>query len=1665
MAKKLKDAAKNSFVWLQEPDWLYYPGRVESVSGSSVKIRVIAGQGGTEEDIDVDGEQPLVSCHEDSLHAVEDLVTLPDCCEPALLHNTRLRYWLDQIYVFIGPVLIATNPYKSLPLYTPAMMEFYRGRDPADMPPHLFALAERSLLDLAQSKKDQTFVISGESGAGKSEATKFIVFYLAESSMKKAGGAAGDVVKKLLEMSPVLEAFGNAKTVRNNNSSRFGKWLQVFFDNNGIIQAAKVTKYLLEKSRVALPLPNERNYHIFYNMITGLKSHNETLYQSLGIGEVDDYDYLTKGQCTSVPGIDDVEDCGFVLQSLDTLGVSKDDQLQMWKLVASCMLLGNVKVEGKGEGSEISESDLEVIAKHMDVDVGGLKKALTERMMKTAGDTFQIPRTQEQATDTRDALAKFVYGKVFDWTVEKCNASVTGGILEDPKKAAKLQCIGVLDIFGFESLVENSYEQLNINYTNEKLQQYFNNFVFTLEKKIYSDEKVPFADIKFPDNQDTLDLIEKKPGGLLAMLDEECVTPKGSDNGYKDKVLQAYAKSPILKRPKPGKTTADCYTVVHFAGEVMYHTTGWLDKNRDTLGMDLVSVLSSSANAFTASLVSEELEASKGGGGGKAGKKTIASQFKQNLTDLMASLDKGRPFFVRCIKPNLNKAAHDFNGELVLQQLRYSGMLEAIRVRRVGFPFRYLYKDFLHRFQICSPSSKDSDPKAHAKKLMEGSKVKEENFRLGLTKMFMDNTAFQHMEALRVQCLQKSVVLLQKMGRGLIKRKWFKKLKQQIPYIEAVSRGYNIRKCIATCKRLKQVLITGTVEDLQAAISDAQGVTLPRVQELVKQAAEAMNNVLQRDAVRNQLVEAVKSHRRQELEAALFKAKEISLPPEVPEMRKATELMQLLVKQDDALQALKELVREDSPDEDALAKAAETLKSLGIDNVPELDKAAEILKASASRREAQSKLKSAVEARDQAALEKALGAARAFPMLAKEVEQAEKLLDNIVAEKEALDALKSALVEKTKAGLTGAIKKAQAIGLEHPLLTECQQTLASQLELLDLQEALEIGLDSRDAASVKSALAKMDEKKIKIPADLVRNCREFLERYELELKVKAQIPQACESNSLEFVTEVLEGCQKLNLRHPQLDDLIQREDLLRRDDELRIILEEMEDSPGRNASERKAQIANLAKAIQEFRSEVTPNVEKARLKLASAKEVEKVEQMLKSAIVTRNLAMLETSLFRAGELKHISPNTKLGVEVRDSLTGAKEMAEAAAKGDANAVLNSVEKRSGATLKARLAGGPKAAHHQTLKEEKASKRKKSILSTSALVLTGEAVQIEGQRNLRNTAGRNMIQNAGDMGVIEKKIMAMVEEDKMCEEDDEDDIMKLVVLLLKNELPGLFNMYTDDDLEAFEDFISTYEMPLCPVMRVAKMPVMTELIPKHSLTVIDETNAKHCSNLFKNLLGFMGLRKLPFPETLVEEMVQTGMQIHAIRDEIFLMLLRQTNENHVSDSVILKDVWGIVYVCLMAFKPSDLLYPYFIAYVLKVCLNEKTLDKDKRWPQFCLRLAVGNEIPTREQSLMKADLDKRVRGAIVVPKVCPVSGKTWYITQREIDMYGAKGQKVPDKAPECRVQLESVTKKTLADAKSGAKPLPSYMRGTSAIKATTPTARGSSNLGRTGSKTKK
>jgi len=833
----------------------------------------------------------------------------------------------------------------------------------------------------------------------------------------------------------------------------------------------------------------------------------------------------------------------------------------------------------------------------------------------------------------------------------------------------------------------------------------------------------------------------------------------------------------------------------------------------------------------------------------------------------------------------------------------------------------------------------------------------------------------------------------------------------------------------------------GSVDDLKVAIESSKKYCyMTRVQELVQQAAEAMNNVLQRDAVRKQLTDAVKSQRRQELEAALYKAKEINLPPEVPEMKKAIELMQLLVKQDDAMNNIKDLLASSEPNDDALADAVEKCKAVNLGDTPEVAKAGEIIKASAARREAAAKLKAAVDRRDEGALKGAIPAAKAFQQLGREVAAAEKLLSELIANREAIAQLRSAIQEKTKKALTDAIKNAEALGVDDPLLNECKEILRKQLEMLDLQERLEGALDGHDAETCKQCLQTRQARNITLPPQLIQAAEDFIERWELEQKTRAQIPLAVESDSLQFVQDVLEQCVKLHLRHPMLAALVDREELLRRDEALKEVLDEMDDSPGRTAAERKQRIKELTELLAEFHGEETPMVLRGKERLANAKEIDLVESMLKSAIVTKNLAMLETSLYRAQELKHHGPNVDLGEEVRNQLTGQAEIAKAAARGDTDAVISKVGELNHHQFAERVKKGVEQEHYETVKEQQVRKRKKSILSTSQLVLTGESVVIDGERHLRNNKGRELVQKAKRQSIIEQKIMEMVKEDELCEEDDEDDVMKLVVLLLKNELPGLFTMYTEVDEKAFKEFIHTYTLDLCPIFRQATVAKCTESVPRHSLTHLEESLEQHCLNLFKGILGFMGLRKVPFPETLIEEIVITGMQVPAIRDELYAMLMRQLTENSVSPSVILKDLWSILYVMLMAFRPSDLLYPYFIAFVLQYSLNEKILDKDRRWPQFCLRVAVGNDVPIREMSLMKAELDKKIRGAIITPKVCPVSGKTWYIAQREVDLYAAQGKKVPDKAPECRVQIESVTKQTLADAKSGKKPLPSYMTGT-------------------------
>uniref|UniRef100_A0A8K9UUE2 Myosin VIIBa n=1 Tax=Oncorhynchus mykiss TaxID=8022 RepID=A0A8K9UUE2_ONCMY len=626
--------------------------------------------------IDQEGFRPM---HPTSVNGVDDMIRLGDLNEAGLLRNLLVRHKDGIIYTYTGSILVAVNPYQLLPLYTTEQVHLYTDRRLGELPPHVFAIADSCFFNMRRNKKDQCCVISGESGAGKTESTKLMLQFLAAVS-----GQHSWIEQQILEANPILEAFGNAKTIRNDNSSRFGKYIDINFTKGGAIEGAKIEQYLLEKSRVCRQAPEERNYHIFYCMLMGMPAEQKKI---LSLGNASEYNYLTMGNCTSCDGRDDIKEYAHFCSAMKILMFSENDSWEINKLLAAILHLGNVHFE-----------EYHVIS----VDPKALEKSLTQRSFMTSRESVTKPLTSAQAMDGKDAFVKAIYGRLFVWVVGKINKAVFKPPPEDTKYVR--QSIGLLDIFGFENFNKNSFEQLCINFANEQLQQFFVKHVFKLEQDEYARENIVWKHIDYNDNQRTLDVLANKSLNILALIDEESNFPKGTDTTMINKMNQVHGKGDVYVPPKNNHDTQ--FGIQHFAGVVHYDSKGFLEKNRDALSTDLIQLVEKSSNKMLKQAFQNELSSN----GEIKRAPTLSGQFRQSLDALMKTLTACQPYFIRCIKPNDFKKPMLFDRDLCMRQLRYSGMMETIRIRKAGYPIRYTFDEFLERYRVLLKSSL-CDPK------------------------------------------------------------------------------------------------------------------------------------------------------------------------------------------------------------------------------------------------------------------------------------------------------------------------------------------------------------------------------------------------------------------------------------------------------------------------------------------------------------------------------------------------------------------------------------------------------------------------------------------------------------------------------------------------------------------------------------------------------------------------------------------------------------------------------------------------------------------------------------------------------------------------------------------------------------------------------------------
>uniref|UniRef100_A0A673ZXC0 Myosin VC n=1 Tax=Salmo trutta TaxID=8032 RepID=A0A673ZXC0_SALTR len=742
----------------------------------------------------------------DILVGENDLTALSYLHEPAVLHNLKVRFVESNIiYSYCGIILVAVNPYKQLHIYGDAVIQAYSGQNMGAMDPHIFAVAEEAYKQMARNNKNQSIIVSGESGAGKTVSARYVMRYFAMVSKSSSKTRVED---KVLASNPITEAIGNAKTTRNDNSSRFGKYTEISFDRRYQIIGANMRTYLLEKSRVVSQSENERNYHIFYQMCACAE---QSEFKSLRLLSADEFRYTCMGGETGIEGVDDRKDMEETRRTFSLLGLTEDFQSDVFKVLAGILHLGNVEIRNVGsDRSSVSSSDqhLAAFCDLLGVSPDGVTRWLCHRRIAMVAETVVKPVPSERAVNARDALAKQIYAHLFDCVIQKINAA-----MQVPGKQHSF--IGVLDIYGFETFDINSFEQFCINYANEKLQQQFNLHVFKLEQDEYMKEDIPWTLIDFYDNQPVIDLIEAKMG-ILDLLDEECLFPQGTDQNWLQKLFNYQADNLLFEKPRMSN---EAFIIQHFADKVEYQCWGFLEKNRDTLYEELVDTMRTSKFPLLANFFLEVEPAGLGTKGikvrparpgvkpaNKNHRTTVGEKFSSSLYLLMETLNATTPHYVRCIKPNEKKMPFDYDSKRVVQQLRACGVLETIHISAQSYPSRWTYIEFYSRYSILMSQEELvlNHKKLACKTVLQRLIQDSDQNKFGRTKIFFRAGQVAYLEKLRLDRLRKACLTIQKHVRGWSHRRKFLRMREAAIVLQQYVRGQRQICKTVTAAALKQ---------------------------------------------------------------------------------------------------------------------------------------------------------------------------------------------------------------------------------------------------------------------------------------------------------------------------------------------------------------------------------------------------------------------------------------------------------------------------------------------------------------------------------------------------------------------------------------------------------------------------------------------------------------------------------------------------------------------------------------------------------------------------------------------------------------------------------------------------------------------------------------------
>nr|XP_054501113.1 myosin heavy chain, skeletal muscle, adult-like isoform X5 [Agelaius phoeniceus] len=1121
--------AKTS-VFVAHPKESFVKGTITSRESGKVTVKTEGGETLTVKD------DQVFSMNPPKYDKIEDMAMMTHLHEPAVLYNLKERYAAWMIYTYSGLFCVTVNPYKWLPVYNPEVVLAYRGKKRQEAPPHIFSISDNAYQFMLTDRENQSILITGESGAGKTVNTKRVIQYfatIAASGDKKkeeqtSGKMQGTLEDQIISANPLLEAFGNAKTVRNDNSSRFGKFIRIHFGATGKLASADIETYLLEKSRVTFQLKAERSYHIFYQIMSNKKP--ELIDMLLITTNPYDYQFVSQGEIT-VASINDQEELMATDSAIDILGFSADEKTAIYKLTGAVMHYGNLKFKQKQREEQAEPDGTEVADKAaylMGLNSADLLKALCYPRVKVGNEYVTKGQTVQQVYNSVGALAKAVYEKMFLWMVVRINEQLD-------TKQPRQYFIGVLDIAGFEIFDFNSLEQLCINFTNEKLQQFFNHHMFVLEQEEYKKEGIEWTFIDFGmDLAACIELIEK-PMGIFSILEEECMFPKATDTSFKNKLYdQHLGKSNNFQKPKPAKGKAEAhFSLVHYAGTVDYNITGWLEKNKDPLNETVIGLYQKSSVKTLALLFASygggEADTTKKKGGKKKGSsfQTVSALFRENLNKLMTNLRSTHPHFVRCIIPNETKTPGAMEHELVLHQLRCNGVLEGIRICRKGFPSRVLYADFKQRYKVLNasaiPEGQFIDSKKASEKLLSSIDVDHTQYKFGHTKVFFKAGLIGILEEMRDEKLAQLITRTQARCRGYLARVEYQRMVERRESIFCIQ--YNIRSFMNVKHWPWMKLFFKIKPLLKSAESEKEMANMKEEFEKTKE------ELAKSEAKRKELEEKM---------ASLMKEKndlQLQVQAEADALADAEERCDQLIKTKIQLEAKVKEVTERAEDEEEINAELTAKKRKLEDECSELKKDIDDLELTLAKVEkekhaTENKVKNLTE--EMAALDETIAKLTKEKKALQEAHQ--QTLDDLQAEEDKVNTLTKAKIklEQQVDDLEGSLEQEKKLRMD---LERAKRKLEGDLKLaqdsiMDLEndkQQLDEKLKKKDfeisqiqgKIEDEQALGMQLQKKIK---ELQARIEELEEEIEAERtsRAKAEKHRADLSRELEEISERLE---------------------------------------------------------------------------------------------------------------------------------------------------------------------------------------------------------------------------------------------------------------------------------------------------------------------------------------------------------------------------------------------------------------------------------------------------------------------------------------------------------------------------------------------------------------